>query len=81
MPKHFPNSSPIRFIYLFWSFACLLIVTFYSGELYSIMTFPIGNPAIDSVEMLAHEQAMGRIQVTEIKDSSYYNTFKVKFRC
>ena len=77
MPKRFPNSSPIRFIYLFWSFACLVIVTFYSGYFYSIMTFPIDNSAIDSVEMLAHEQAMGRIQVTEIKDSSYYNTFKV----
>lgn len=77
MRRNFPSSASIRLIYLFWSFACLIIGTFYAGCLYSIMTIPIGNPAIDTIEKLAHEQAMGRIQVTTIKGSSYYQNFKV----
>ena len=77
MPRNFPSSTSIRLIYLFWSFAGLVIGTSYAGCLYSIMTVPIGNPAIDTIEKLAYEQAKGRIQVTSIKGSSYYQNFKV----
>ena len=77
MPKHFPSSTSIRLIYLFWSFACLIIGTCYAGCLYSIMTIPIGNPAIDTIEKLAYEQAKGRIQVTVVEHSSYFQNFKV----
>ena len=78
MPKNFPSVSSIRLIYLFWSFACLIIINFYSGSLYSMMTFPIGNPTIDSVEKLAHEQSMRRIQVLiNYEDSTFYTIFKV----
>ena len=42
------------------------------------MTFPIHNSAIDSVEKLAHEQSMGKIQVlTSYEDTAFYNIFKV----
>ena len=42
------------------------------------MTFPIHNPAIDSVKKLAHEQSMGKIQVlTTYEDTSAYTIFKV----
>ena len=76
-PKSFPNITSIRFIYLFWCFACLIITNYYAGCLYSIMTIPIHNSPIDTIEKLANQQANGRIQVITNKHSSFYNNFKV----
>lgn len=41
------------------------------------MTLSIDNPAIDTVEKLVHEQAMGKTQVYSAENSSYYQAFKV----
>lgn len=41
------------------------------------MTLPIDNPAIDTVEKLAYEQAVGKIQVYDAENSAYYRAFKV----
>ena len=70
-------TTPIRFIYLFWCFACLIITNYYAGCLYSIMTIPIHNLPIDTTEKLANEQANGRIQVVTNDGSSAYQHFKV----
>ena len=43
------------------------------------MTIPIENPAIDTIEKLANEQANGKIQVITLDHSSYYDIFKVKY--
>lgn len=76
-PKYFPTSTAIRLIYLFWSFACVVIGVSYGGSLFSMMTLPKGNPAIDTVEKLVKEQSKGNIQIIDLPDSSYYQTFKV----
>ena len=46
--------------------------------MYSIMTIPIDNSAIDTIEKLANEQANGRIQVIVVEHTSYHDIFKVK---
>ena len=76
-PKNFPMSTAIRLIYLFWSFSCVVVGISYGGCLFSMMTLPKGNPAIDTVEKLAKEQSKGNIQIVDLADSFYYQTFKV----
>ena len=76
-PNNFPTTTSIRLIYLFWCFACLLISNYYAGCLYSIMTIPIENSAIDTIEKLVNEMANGKIQVAAVERSYYYEHFKV----
>lgn len=76
-PKKIPSSTSVRLIYLFWSFACLIIGVSYAGSLFSMMTLPKGNPAIDTLEKLAKEQSKGNIQVLSLADSFYSQMFKV----
>lgn len=77
MPRKFPSLTSIRLIYLFWSFACLVIGTSYAGCLYSLMTIPSRNPTIDTIEDLAKTQSKGKIQVVGIAGSSYSQALKV----
>ena len=77
-PKNFPTTTSIRLIYIFWCFAGLVITNYYAAFMYSIMTIPIDNSAIDTIEKLANEQANGKIQVTVVEHTSYQDIFKVK---
>ena len=76
-PKNFSSATSLRVIFLFWCFACLLIGNYYACYLYSIMTFPVFNSPIDTIEKLANEQVNGRIQVIAPESSFYYKNLKV----
>ena len=72
-----PNLIPLRLLMYFWLLACLVLTASYSGCLYSVMAVPTKAQAINDLTELAAEQRRGRIQVTAIETSSYYESLKV----
>jgi len=66
-----------RMIMSIWLFAFLILRSSYSGCLYSIMTVSSHIKTIDTLTELAIAQRNGQIQVIVVKQTSFFQLFKV----